>query len=329
MSEKLLATKVDFKLNNGKLMPAFGLGTANPKERILETKEAVKTAVKAGYRMIDTAAFYGTEETIGEALQELFKEGVVKREELFITTKVWPNRWDEVEESLELSLKKLQLDYVDLLLQHWPLCFPRITNPKTGDLIGKPKDEKGKPVYEHEGNYLETYKQMERIYLNEHDHKVRSIGVCNYSIDYLENLFDDPTIRTVPSVNQVELNPQNPQVELVKFCQSRGILMTGYSPLGSSGAPILKLSLIKELSEKLDLTTNEVVHSYLISKGIVVIPRSLNGERIKSNIYYKKLSKEQIDLIDNIGKTDPYRHIDEDFAAPLPGFTGRTPTDAE
>ncbi|KAL6940751.1 hypothetical protein ACO0QE_004667 [Hanseniaspora vineae] len=300
MSEKLNATKVDYKLNNGRTMPALGFGTFCAPEDQSIVKDCVIAAVKAGYRHIDTAYLYQDEKAIGDALQELFKEGVVKREDLFITTKVWPNFWDKVEESFSTSLKNLQLEYVDLVLQHWPLCYPKITDNETGYIVFTPKDDQGNIIEEKDASYLETYKQLEKIYLDKNDHRIKSIGVSNYTVDNLKDLFRDPTIQTTPSVNQIAIHPGKPQNEIVDYCQEKGIVVTGYTPYGSQGGPALKLPLIKELSEKLDLSVNEVVISYFINRDLVIIPRTWKTERIPQSLHYKKLPKEIIEQISNV-----------------------------
>ncbi|KAH3901712.1 D-arabinose 1-dehydrogenase (NAD(P)(+)) ARA1 SCDLUD_001485 [Saccharomycodes ludwigii] len=335
-------TEIYFTLKNNvpglgsQIIPVVGLGTASPSDRAPETKEAVITAIeKGGLRHIDTAWFYGTEKFIGEALQEVFSRGKVKREDLFITTKVWPVYWDNASESIDISLKDLQLDYVDLVLQHWPLCFPKILKPGSNgngvpQYIGVPHDsETGEPLVESEKDYLTTYKQLQSIVLDPRDHRVKNIGVSNYPIGYLNKLLSDPDIKITPAINQVEINPQCPQLELAEFCHEKGILMTAYSPMGSSGAPILKLPEIVELAKKYNCSGNDIVISYLIRRGIVVIPRSLNLQRIAKDFQnYILLTDEDVDNINQIGIKNPFRHIDEDFAKSIPGFTGRTKTKA-
>lgn len=316
------STEIYFKLNNGVQMPALGLGTANIGERAAETKQAVKAAIKAGYRHIDTAWFYGTEGFIGEALTELFENGDVKRSDLFITTKVWPVFWNDPTASIDQSLKLLNIDYVDLVLQHWPLCFDKKEDLKNGcnGIAGFPKDDEGNLLFTQGADYLTTYKKLEQIYLDPNDLRVRAIGVSNYPQEYLKRLLSECSVR--PTINQVELHPHLPQLELKQFCEKNEIIMTAYSPLGSSGAPLVKLPLVKELADKYKVSTNDVLISYHIRKGTVVIPRSLNPIRIASSIEFVPLTENEINSLDKIGVDNPIRFIDEFFTPTIPGFTG-------
>lgn len=316
------STEITFKLNNGVQIPALGLGTASPRERAQETKQAIKAAIKAGYRHIDTAWFYRTEPYIGEALKELLENDDIKREDIFVTSKVWPSNWNHVSESLDSSLHDLGLDYVDLYLQHWPLCFQRINDEKDGihGIKGIPVNEEGEAVLENGADWIETYKQLEKIYLDKNDKRVRAIGVSNFPTNHLKRVIKECEVK--PALNQVEIHPHLPQLELKEFCDEQNILLTAYSPMGSSGAPIIKLPLVQELSEKYKVTVNDIVISYNIRKGIVVIPRSLNPVRIAGCIEFAPLTEKEIDQLDSIGIKDPVRYIDEFFATSIPGFTG-------
>lgn len=237
---------------------------------------------------------------------------------------MWPILWDEVDRSLNESLKALGLEYVDLLLQHWPLCFEKIKDPKgISGLVKTPVDDSGKTMYAADGDYLETYKQLEKIYLDPNDHRVRAIGVSNFSIEYLERLIKE--CRVKPTVNQVETHPHLPQMELRKFCFMHDILLTAYSPLGSHGAPNLKIPLVKKLAEKYNVTGNDLLISYHIRQGTIVIPRSLNPVRISSSIEFASLTKDELQELNDFGEKYPVRFIDEPFAAILPEFTGNGP----
>ena len=275
-------TEIYFNLNNGGRIPAIGLGTASPKGRYPETKKAVKAAIRAGYRQIDTAWYYKTEPYIGEALKELFRDGEIKREDLFITTKVWPCYWDDPSTSINESLKSLGIDYVDMVLQHWPLCYKK-TYDENGTIIGKPLDKDGKVIFAEGADWITTYQLMEKIYLDPKDTRVRAIGVSNYPIEYLERVIKE--CKVTPVINQVELHPHLPQLELNDFCHKNGILLTAYSPLGSGGAPNTKIPLVQEYAKKHEVAPADILTSYHVRKGNVVIPRSLNPERVASVSY--------------------------------------------
>lgn len=314
-----LSTEIYFIFNNGNKVPAFGLGTAAQHERVAETKQAVKAAIKAGYRHIDTAWAYGVEEYVGEALQELFEEGVVKREDLHITSKVWHTMWNDVDKSLNESLARLKVDYVDLFLQHWPLCTQKVPDPHGVDKIAKePVDDQGNPLYDEKGDWIETYKQIEKIYLDKNDKRVRAIGVSNFPIEYLKRVLKE--CRTVPACNQVELHPHLPQRELCEFCSEHKILVTAYSPLGGNGAPLLELPILKGLCEKYNASPNDILTSYHLRQGTIVIPRSLNSTRIASNLEFVPLSEEDVNKLNEFGQKNKKRYINGAVSSVIPGF---------
>lgn len=309
-----LATDVRFKLNDGHLIPALGLGTV-PSDDPSNTKHEVITAIKAGFRHIDTAWYYGTEKYVGEALNELFKEGVVKREDIFVTTKVWPSFWHSPEKSLDTSLKTLGLDYVDLFLQHWPIALH-------GDENGQPaapKGDDGNLIYDDDPvkgtKFIGVYKELERI--KKTTNKVRSIGVSNYNIDRLEWLLKE--VETVPVLNQIELHPQLPQQDLVEWCEKHNILVEAYSPVGAEGAPVLQVPLIKKLAEKYDVTTNEIADAYHILEGRITLPRTSNLERIKNLVRLPQLTKEELRELHEVGEKNPKRYRNDPFGHGL-GF---------
>ncbi|ODV81177.1 Aldo/keto reductase [Suhomyces tanzawaensis NRRL Y-17324] len=314
MAPNKIATDIKFDLNDGNQIPALGLGTVPPEDPS-EVKQQVITAVKAGYRLIDTAWYYGTEKYIGEALKELFADGY-KREDLYITTKVWPSLHDNPEKSLDKSLSDLGIEYVDLLLQHWPVCFKSDENGEPA----VPKDGNGNVIFDDDPasgtKFIDFYNKIEDIKLN--TNKARSVGVSNYSIPKLKQLL--PKIKKfIPVLNQIEYHPQLPQQDLVDFCQEHGILIEAYSPVGSTGAPVLKLPYVKELANKYEVTVNQVANAYHINDGRISIPRSSNLERIKANVVIPQLSKEELKTLYQIGADKPKRYINDPWGYGL-GF---------
>lgn len=300
------ATDVYFLLNDGNKIPALGLGTVPPQDPS-EVKNQVIAAVKAGYRLIDTAWYYGTEKYVGQALKELFDEGVVKRDDIFVTTKVWPSFHHSPEKSLDTSLKDLQLDYVDLLLQHWPIAL------KGGPdgTPAQPRDDKGNLLYDDDPvngrRFLDVYHELERI--RDDTTKVRSIGVSNYSIAKLTRLLDE--VKHVPVVNQIEYHPQLPQQDLVDFCEKNKIIVEAYSPVGGTGAPVLKLPLVRELAEKYNVSVNEIANAYHILQHRVTLPRSSNLDRIQSITGLPEMTQEDLDALYAIGAENPKRYTND------------------
>lgn len=307
MAQNKFATEITFDLNDGSKIPALGIGTVPPEDPS-QVKDIVITAVKAGFRLIDTAWYYGTEKYIGEALKELFDEGVVRREDLFITTKVWHSFWHSPEKSLDKSLSDLGIDYVDLFLQHWPIC-----------LKGGPDGTPSQPMADDDTveydddpvtgtKFIEVYNAIEDIKAN--TNKVRSVGVSNYSISKLKKLL--PKVKHfVPVVNQIEYHPQLPQQDLVDFCAEHKILIEAYSPVGGTGAPVLKIPYVQELADKYGVTVNEIVNAYHICEGRIVIPRSSNHDRIKNMVRLPKLTKEELSALYKIGEDHPVRYVND------------------
>lgn len=218
MSEKTLI------LNNGYSMPKLGLGTWLSKPG--EVGDAVKCAIDVGYRHIDCAYAYENENEVGNAIAEKIREGVVKREELFVTTKLWCTfqRKEYVERAMNLSLAKLNLDYIDLYLIHFPVGFKFIDE---NELL--PKNDNG-DVINDDVDYMETWKAMEALLAHK---KVRSIGVSNFNQYQIERIMREGSV--VPAANQIELHPFFPQEKLMTFCKQNNIAVVAFSPFGAPG----------------------------------------------------------------------------------------------
>jgi glycerol 2-dehydrogenase (NADP+) len=239
-----------FKLNTGATIPALGLGTWQSPEG--QVKKAVSHAIQAGYRHIDCAYCYANEAEVGEGIKEGLAAAGISRSELFITTKLWCTYHTRVEENLNKSLKDLGLDYVDLYLMHWPVAM----NPN-GNHDRFPKHPDGSRDLVLERKHVDTYKDMEKLLSGG---KVKAIGVCNYSKKYLEELL--PQISVVPAVNQIENHPLLPQQEIVDLCKEKGILITAYSPLGSTGSPLMQDDHVVKLAKDKGVSPGCILLSY-------------------------------------------------------------------
>ncbi|OQE27914.1 hypothetical protein PENFLA_c005G06538 [Penicillium flavigenum] len=267
----MAACDTRFKLNTGAEIPALGLGTWQSQPG--EVARAVFHAIKVGYRHIDAALCYGNENEVGQGIKEAIDAGIVKREDLFVTTKLWCSYHARVEEGLQQSLKDLGLDYVDLYLMHWPLAM----NPK-GNHNLFPKLADGSRDIVHSHSHVTTWKSMEKLVGTG---KVKAIGVSNYSVKFLEELLPQATI--IPAANQIENHPLLPQQEIVDFCNKSGIHITAYSPLGSTGSPLFTAEPIVAVANKRGVTPATVLLSWHIARGSSVLAKSVTPARIEAN----------------------------------------------
>ena len=263
--------QVTVKLNSGHIMPLLGLGTW--KSSIENVFHAVQISVKHGYRHIDCASDYENEEGVGASLASLIDSGVVKREELFITTKLWNtfHQPEDVRPAFEQSLSKLQCSYVDLYLMHFPTGENDINCPS-------------KQVCD--VDYVQTWKSMEKLVVDE---KVRSIGLSNFNAYQLNRIIDNCDI--VPAVNQIENHPYLCDENLVQFCKSKNIHVTAYSPLGSLDREwaskddpcLLDDKVLNKIASKYHKTVPQIVLRFQLQRGISVIPKSVSTKHIKDN----------------------------------------------
>ncbi|GJQ72881.1 hypothetical protein Trydic_g1529 [Trypoxylus dichotomus] len=285
-------------LNNGQKCPALGLGTwqAAPGE----VGNAVKCAINIGYRHIDCALLYGNEKEIGEAVREKISDGTVKREDLFIVTKLW-NTFHEREQvvpTCKKSLENFGLDYIDLYLIHWPVAQKLI-----GELdFNFPF----KNAVGYDYDYIDTWKGMEEcVDLG----LTKSIGLSNFNSKQVQRVLDSARIK--PVMNQIEVSPNINQKKLIKFCRDRGIEITAYSPFGSPGRawakpgdPVLHLTDPKlvAIGKKYNKTSAQVVLRYVYELGTIPIPKSTNKQRLAANldIFDFELSKGDISVLDQL-----------------------------
>ncbi|KAH8664661.1 aldo/keto reductase [Xylariales sp. PMI_506] len=273
-----------FKLNNGVQMPAVGLGcwlgAPGGGQRVYDM---CSTALKAGYRHFDTADGYKNEEEVGRAI----RDSAVPREEIFVTTKLNNTDHHRVREAFDRSLTALDIGYIDLYLVHWPQASidGRFRQPDESPTIHETWDEMIK--------LLDTG-------------KVRAIGVSNFGVPVLKSLLSKTKV--VPAVNQVELHPYLPRVELREFCAQHDIIVTAYSPFGqpSTGkvSPLLVDETIKDIANRLGTTEGQVILGWALKHGIIVVPKSENPDRLKANLNPASLDSFDVKLIDEIHKKD-------------------------
>ncbi|CAL7938562.1 unnamed protein product [Xylocopa violacea] len=288
-------------LNNGEKIPVLGLGTWQAKDNPSVVEQAVRDAIDAGYRHFDCAFIYGNEKEIGKAVREKIAEGLVKREDLFITTKLWNtmHKRENVVPACKKSLENFGFDYIDLYLIHWPVSYDENAQGLW------PVDEKGNPL-SGEVDYLDTWRGMEEcVKLG----LTKSIGLSNFNSQQIDRILSIAKIK--PVMNQVECHPNLNQKKLRDFCAQRGIAITAYSPLGSpqrtwavSTSPQVTLNApeITKIADKYQKTSAQVVLRYLIDIGTIPIPKSSSKDRIKQNInvFDFKLTAEEIAIIDKL-----------------------------
>lgn len=279
-----MATSIPhFAFNNGEKTPSVGLGCwMGEPGRKEQTEEMVNMALKHGYRHFDTAAGYGNEEAVGKAI----RESVIPRGEIFVTTKLGGSFHGDVRTAFEDSLNKLGLEYIDLYLMHWPMAT------ENGKVV--PPDVAP--------TFVEAWKQMEQIYA---EGKVKSIGVSNFSIKNLELLLKEATV--VPVTNQVELHPFYPQFGLLEYCKSKNILLTAYSPLGQLNSPFFSNDILQGLAKRENCSVSQILISWAVQRGTIVIPKSEKEERIRDNIKLVTLSDVSMVVL-NIVHESPHQH---------------------
>ena len=263
-------------LSNGVEIPILGFGTYKIEDDATALN-SVREAIKAGYRHIDTASFYKNEENVGNGIREGLKHTGLKRKDIFVTTKVWNTEqgYENTLNAFSNSLQRLNMDYVDLYLIHWPV---------TKDYAD-----------EWQSRIKETWKAMEKLYS---EGKIKAIGVSNFLVHHLEELMSACEIK--PMVNQIEFHPGHNQKETVEFCKKYGIVVEAWSPLGRG--VILENEFLAETAKRYNKTIAQICIRWIIQQDIVALPKSVTHERIKSNfeIFDFELSREDMDKITNM-----------------------------
>ncbi|ALB64107.1 Methylglyoxal reductase, acetol producing / 2,5-diketo-D-gluconate reductase A [Cronobacter condimenti 1330] len=262
------------KLHDGNLMPQLGLGVWQATNE--EVVTAIHKALEVGYRSIDTAAAYKNEQGVGDAL----KSAGIARDELFITTKLWNDDQKRPREALEESLEKLQLDYVDLYLMHWPV--PAIDR------------------------YVEAWKGMIEL---QQEGLIKSIGVCNFNVPHLQRIIDETGV--TPVINQIELHPLLQQRQLHAWNATHKIQTESWSPLAQGGEGVFDQKVIRELADKYSKTAAQIVIRWHLDCGLVVIPKSVTPSRIAENfdVWDFRLDKDELS---EIAKLDQGKRLGPD-----------------
>jgi len=286
-------------INTSAEMPIVGLGTW--KSKTGEVQKAVEVAIEMGYRHIDCARAYGNEKEVGDGIMSQINKGTIKREDVFITSKLWNvyHAPADVRGTVMDTLKDLQTNYIDLYLIHWPQAY--VNN---GQMF--PKDANGKFIYS-DVDYVDTWKALIGL---QKEGLCKNIGVSNFN-EYQINRIMKET-QTTPSVHQIELHPYLVQDDMVKYCQDNNIAVTAYSPLGSPDRPwaaagepvLLEDEKIKSIATRLGKSPAQVVLRFQIQRNVIVIPKSVTPSRIESNfnLFDFKLSDEDMKVISSFNR---------------------------
>jgi diketogulonate reductase-like aldo/keto reductase len=298
-------------LNNGSsAMPALGFGTLIPDP--VATRNATKAALEAGFRVIDTAERYGTEREVGEAMQEVFKRGKIKREDVFVITKLWNtnHRPERVKPAFEASLKKLQLDFLDLYLIHTPFAF------QPGD-EQDPRDANGNVIYDQSVTLLDTWRAMEGLVS---EGKCRAIGLSDVSLEQAQQICEAARIK--PAVIHVESHPYLPEWELLNYCKSNGIVLQAFAALGHSSKPsLLEDPVVIAIAKRANKTPAQVLLAWAIQRGTAPLTTSKTPRRILENFEVSAIPDEAVrEISDGITSRIRFNAV---VKTGVPGFIPR------
>jgi diketogulonate reductase-like aldo/keto reductase len=275
------------RLNHGSvLMPAAGFGTLIPDP--VATKQATMTALEVGFRHFDCAERYRNEDAVGEAMQDVFKAGAIRREDVFVTTKLWNtnHRPERVKPAFDASRRRLQVDIIDCYIIHTPFAF------KPGD-EQDPRDEQGKVIYDTGVTLLETWHALERLVDEGH---CRSIGLSDITLEKLREIVSSARIK--PSVVQVESHPYLPEWELLDFCREHGIVLQAFAPLGHAMKPnLLDDPVITAIAQRVHKTPAQVALAWALQRGTAFLTTSKTPRRIEENFDISALPEDAMQEI--------------------------------
>ena len=298
-------------LNNGSgAIPALGFGTLIPDP--VATKNATKAALEAGFRVIDTAERYRTEREVGEAMQEVFKAGKIKREDVFVITKLWNtnHRPERVKPACEASLKKLQLDFVDLYLIHTPFAF------QPGD-EQDPRDANGNVIYDQGVTLLDTWRALEGLVS---EGKCKAIGLSDVSLIQVQDIVKAARIK--PAVVHVESHPYLPEWDLLNYCREQGIVLQAFAALGHSSQPnLLEDPVITAIAQRVKKTPAQVLLAWAIQRGTAPLTTSKTPSRILENFDVSAIPEDDVrEISDGIKSRVRFNAV---VKTGVPGFISR------
>jgi diketogulonate reductase-like aldo/keto reductase len=299
-------------LNNGSgAIPAVGFGTLIPDPAV--TKQAVKTALEAGFRHFDCAERYRNEEAVGEAMQQAFKAGAIQRQDVFVTTKLWNtnHRPERIKPAFEASLNRLQLDYADCYIIHTPFAFQPGDDPH-------PRDAHGQVIYDSGVTLLETWQGLERLV---EGGRCRSIGLSDISLEKLRKIVAGARIK--PTAIQVESHPYLPEWELLDFCREHGIVVQAFAALGHAMEPkVLEDPVIRAIARRLGKTPAQVALAWAVQRGTAYLTTSTSPHRIRENFEISALPEDALQEIrDGITTRVRFNSVVE---TGVPGFIPQT-----
>jgi len=280
--DNLRYTKLELSNDSGAI-PVLGFGTLIPDP--IATKNATRAALDAGFRALDTAERYGTEKEVGEAMKEVFETGKIKREDVFVATKLWNtnHRPERVKPAFEASLKRLQLDYLDLYLIHTPFAF------QPGD-VHDPRDSNGNVIYDPGVKLLDTWGPLEELV---REGKCKAIGLSDVGLEKVNEIFEAATIK--PAVVHVESHPYLPEWDLLDYCRKHGIVMQAFAALGHNSEPnLLADPIITAIANRVGKTPAQVVLAWAIQRGTALLTTSKTPNRIAENFDVSTLPEDAL-----------------------------------
>ena len=307
-SSNLRLTKIPLSHGAGPI-PALGFGTLIPDAAV--TLSATRDALEAGFRHFDCAERYLNEREVGEALQAGLAAGGIKREDIFVTTKLWNtnHRPERVEPAFEASLGRLRLNYLDLYLIHTPFAF------QPGDEYD-PRDQNGDVLYDRDVTLLDTWRAMESLVDRG---RCRAIGLSDINLDGLLPIYESARIK--PAVVQVESHPYLPETELLEFCREKGIVLLAFAPLGHGMRPgPLEDPVITEIAEQVGKTPAQVLLAWAVQRGTALLTTPRTADRARENFNISALPE---DAFDEINRIQTRQRLNDVVNTGNPGFIPR------